>query len=129
MVTVPGEYGVGVAFAAEVVISFIMMSVVLLVSNSSWKSWTGVAAGLLVAFYIIVEGPFSGMSMNPARTLASAIVSGNYMGLWLYFVAPVLGMMSAALVYSIAKSRPESCAKMCHCSRVRCIFCGYEPGK
>lgn len=63
-----GEYGAGVAFAAEVVITFLLMTVVLNAANSPRLSrWTGLFAGALVLTYISIEQPLSGMSMNPAR--------------------------------------------------------------
>ena len=68
-VTEPGPPGVGVALGAEALISFMLMSVVLaLSSHERLGRWTGVCAGLLVATFITVEAPLSGMSMNPART-------------------------------------------------------------
>src|SRR5689334_8194993 len=68
--TLPGPSGAGVAFAAEAVISFGMMLLVLTVSNTPrLMRLTGVCAGVLVAAYITVEAPLSGTSMNPARTL------------------------------------------------------------
>jgi aquaporin Z len=127
VVTTPGEYGPGIAFTAELVISFIMMSVVLMINTSQWKRWTGVVAGCLVALYIAAEAPLSGMSMNPARTFASALVAGNYTSLWVYFVAPPLGMLIAALTYKATLRQPRGCAKIYHCPRMRCIFCGYVP--
>lgn len=73
-VTVPGMRGLMVAFFAEIAITFILMLVVLLVSNSRrFACWTGLCAALLVALYITFEAPLSGMSMNPARTFASAV--------------------------------------------------------
>lgn len=125
--TLPGESGEWVAFLSEMLISFIMMYMVLTVSSSRWSRWTGVAAGILVASYIIVEAPLSGMSMNPARTLASAVLSGNYTSLWIYFTAPILGMLSAALLFRSMPRQRQHCAKYYHCPKVRCIFCGYTP--
>src|SRR5262249_9419938 len=73
VVTAPGDRGLAVAFAAEAAISFLLMLTVLFVSNvPRLARFTGVASGLLVATYITVEAPVSGMSMNPARTFASA---------------------------------------------------------
>src|SRR6185369_9034801 len=70
--TIPGPDGPIAAFCAEVLISFILMSVVLAVSNTKRLArWTGMFAGALVATYITIESPISGMSMNPARTLSS----------------------------------------------------------
>src|ERR1700758_3573893 len=99
-VTVPGRYGVAVAFAAEIAISFILMSVILTVSNAlSLARFTGLWAGALVATYIILEAPISGMSMNPARTFGSALSAHVWTALWIYFCAPPLGMLLAAELY------------------------------
>ena len=72
-VTVPGIYGDAIAFAAEVVISFILMSAILLASNHEvLAGYTHYFAALLVAAYIAFESPLSGMSTNPARTFGPA---------------------------------------------------------
>jgi aquaporin Z len=124
--TLPGKYGVGAAFVGELVISFILMTVVLHVSNNpSWHRFTGLCAGLLVANYITFEAPISGMSMNPARTLGSAFSGQIWMAIWLYFIAPVMGMLLAAEVYVRVKGhRSVGCAKLHHENGKRCIFCG-----
>jgi len=129
VVTVPGEAGELLAFVAEVLITFLLMSVVLQVSNSQrWSNWTGICVGLLVATYITFETPFSGMSMNPARTFASSVVSGNFTGWWIYFTAPPLGMLLAARTYLLLQGRGQvKCAKLIHSRSQRCIFCGYQP--
>jgi aquaporin Z len=126
VVTVPGRYGVGAAFFAEVVISFGLMTVVLFASNNlTLHRLTGLCAGLLVASYIAFEAPISGMSMNPARTFGSALSAGVWIHLWLYFIAPVLGMQLAAEVYLRTKgSSSVACAKLHHQNSQRCIFCG-----
>ena len=128
-ITVPGEKGALIAFVAEFVISFILMTVILLVSNTqNLARYTGIFAGILVATYITIEAPISGMSMNPARTLGSALPAGHFMDLWVYFVAPVIGMLLAAEVYSRVKgANSVSCAKLHHQNEKRCIHCGY-PG-
>ena len=98
--TVPGPEGSFAAFTAEIIISFILMSVVLTVSNTKRLArWTGIFAGALVATYITIESPISGMSMNPARTLSSAVVARVWISLWVYFLAPPIGMLLAAEVY------------------------------
>ncbi len=129
-VTLPGPDGPTVAFVAEILISFILMSVVLNVSNSKrFGRWTGVCAGALVAIYITIESPISGMSMNPARTFGSAFSAQVWMSLWIYFVAPPLGMLLAAEVYQRLKlGRAVGCAKLHHHNNKRCIFrCNFEP--
>lgn len=125
--TVPGASGVGVAFAAEVAISALLMTVVLWISNSRYARITGLAAGTLVAFYITFEAPLSGMSMNPARSLASALPSGIWNGFWIYLIAPPLGMLLAAEGYrSIRGLTRVYCAKLHHADDHRCIFrCRY----
>jgi aquaporin Z len=127
--TLPGPDGPIVALFAEIVISFILMSVVLTVSNTKRLArWTGIFAGALVATYITIESPISGMSMNPARTLGSAVGAQVWMSLWIYFVAPPIGMLLAAEVYRRLKVRPVvTCAKLHHHNNQRCIFrCNFE---
>ncbi len=127
--TLPGPHGPAIAFFAEVLISFILMSIVLAVSNTKRLArWTGVIAGALVATYITIESPISGMSMNPARTFSSAVGAHVWMSLWIYFVAPPLGMLLAAEVYQrLNLGRAIACAKLNHHNNKRCIFrCNFE---
>jgi aquaporin Z len=128
VVTVPGPHGLGVAFAAETAISFLLMSIVLTVSNTPRLSrFTGVACGLLVATYIRFEAPLSGMSMNPARTLGSALAAFEWRGAWIYFVAPLLGMLGAAELYLYLFGEDGVfCAKLDHASGAPCIFCTHR---
>jgi aquaporin Z len=129
IVTVPGTSGPWVAFGAELGISTLLMTVVLRVSNSARHArWTGVCAGVLVAAFITLEAPLSGMSMNPARSFASAWPAGSWSGFWIYLAAPVLGMQAAALLHARARGSPRvGCAKLLHPQDQRCIHCGYEP--
>jgi aquaporin Z len=112
--TIPGTDGTGIAFLAEFAISFILMSVVLVSTNTQKLSrWTGLFAGVLVATYIAVEAPLSGMSMNPARTFASALPAQLWTALWVYFTAPLIGMLLAAELYLRLKGAHEVfCAKL-----------------
>jgi aquaporin Z len=129
VVTVPGSQGAGIAFLAELVISFGVMLMILIVSNTAKLGrFTGIFAGILIATYITIEAPLSGMSMNPARTLASAIPAHNWTALWVYFTAPLLGMLLAAEAYVRVKGyRAVRCAKLHHHNHKRCIFrCGYR---
>jgi aquaporin Z len=129
VVTVPGAWGPGVAFASELVIAFLMMTTVLVVSNGPLARWTGLFAGALVFAYITFEAPLSGMSLNPARTLGSALPAMTWTALWVYFTAPLLGMLGAAEAYVAARSAASvHCAKLHHQNARRCIFCQDAPG-
>jgi aquaporin Z len=127
-VTVPGPAGLPAAFAAELAITFVLMTVILHVSNHPrFAAWTGLCAGVLVATFITFEAPLSGMSLNPARTLASALSAHEWTGLWLYFTAPPLGMLLAAEVYLRTRgSAAVFCAKLHHQNSEPCIFCEYR---
>lgn len=129
-VTVPAASGRAAAFAAELLISFGLMAAVLYFSNHHRLSgMTGVVAGALVATYITLEAPLSGMSMNPARTLGSALPAQIFDALWLYFVAPPLGMLAAAELYLWWRGRAAvGCCKLHHNTTRRCIFCGANGG-
>jgi aquaporin Z len=122
--TVPGMPGVGVAFLAEVIISFLQMSVILCLSNTPRLArFTGLFAGAMTAIYISLEAPYSGASMNPARTFASALPAQIWTALWLYFTAPPLGMLLAAELYVRQYGiHKVFCAKLHHHNDKRCIF-------
>lgn len=128
--TLPGEGGPAVAFAAEAVISFILMSTVLLFSNHPrLMRFTPLAAGTLVGLFITLEAPLSGMSMNPARTMASALYAGRWDSFWLYVAAPLLGMLAAAELHLRVKGATGTwCAKLHHANSRRCIFLCTAPG-
>jgi len=124
--TQPGPSGVGAAFLGETLITFLLMSVVLRVSNTpKLARFTGLCAGALVAVYITLEAPISGMSMNPARSFASAFAAQDWTALWIYFTAPLLGMLLAAQVYVLQRGQ-VFCAKLHHDPQTPCIFCAYR---
>jgi len=122
--TRPGMRGVVVAFAAELLITMVLALTVLVVSNrKTLARFTPFFAAGLFAAYITLEAPLSGMSMNPARTLGSALLAHAFHAIWIYFVAPPLGMLLAAEIYVRTKSaRAVHCAKLHHHNRARCIF-------
>jgi len=130
VVTMPGAAGAFVALIAEMAIAFILMTVVLRVSSTPrLHKFTGLCAGILVAIYITVEAPISGMSMNPARTFASAVPAHHWAYLWIYFLGPVIGMAFAAEIYLRTQSVTSVlCAKLHHQNTQRCIFCGKPAG-
>jgi aquaporin Z len=119
VVTMPGKPGIAAAFAAEFGLSALLFAAVLAVSNSRWAKYTGYVAGLLVCCFITVEAPLSGMSINPARTLGSAVAAHNYTACWLYLTAPVLGMQAAAFGY-----RRWYFARKGECKSMHCFMSG-----
>jgi aquaporin Z len=83
----------------ESILTFILMYVILNVSSGSKEK--GITAGIAIAAVVGLEamfaGPICGASMNPARSLAPAIVSGHFEFLWIYLVAPVIGAVIAVM--------------------------------
>ena len=129
--TMPGPAGPRIAFIAELTISGALMFVILTLSGSARLApFTGVAAGALVALYISFESPLSGMSMNPARTFASAAPGMLWENFWIYLTAPVLGMLGGAQLFlALRGAQRLACAKLLHPADVRCIHCGYQPAR
>lgn len=81
------------SFVLEVILTLILMFVILSVSTGSKEKGVlaGVAVGSVIALEALFAGPISGASMNPARSLAPAVVSLRFEALWVYLAAPVLG--------------------------------------
>jgi aquaporin Z len=129
-VTVPGRQGMLVAFLAETVISFNQMTAILWISNSQRLArFTGCIAAALIAINISTVAPLSGMSMNPARSVASAVPAVVWRGLWIYLTAPPFAMLLAAEVYVAMRGHDcVRCAKLHHDNDKRCIFCEYRAG-
>lgn len=98
------------AFIIEVVLSYILMFVILNVSTGHMEKGTmaGVAIGATVGLEALIGGPLTGASMNPARSLGPALVAGHLNIIWLYLVAPVLGMLLAAPTCKWVQG-PECC--------------------
>ena len=103
-----------------------MLTVLKLSGSTRYAPLTGVVAGTLVALYIAFEAPLSGMSMNPARSFASAAPWRHWQSLWIYFAAPCLGMFAAAQ-WQRLRHPVVGCAKLMHTPRERCIHCGQAP--
>lgn len=122
--TAPGSGGTMAAFLAEFTISFLLMTVVLVASNSARLSrYVPLLCGALVATYIALEAPISGMSMNPARSFASALAAWQWGALWIYFTAPPLGMLAAGEAYLRLRGASRIlCAKLAHHTARPCIF-------
>ena len=123
-VTVPGMYGSSVAFVAELTISFILMITVLFATNHKRLApYTAYFVGILIANYYTFEAPLSGMSTNPARTFGSALHANYWHALWIYFIAPSMGMLAAGEVFlRVRRGAAPYCAKLHHANKERCIF-------
>ena len=102
------------AFVLELLLTFFLMVVIINVSTGSKE--IGVIAGIAIGGVVLLEaifaGPITNASMNPARSLAPNIVSGNIKGLWLYMVAPVLGALLAVSSCKLVKDY-NGCDQIC----------------
>jgi aquaporin NIP len=99
----------GQSFILEIVLTFILMLVILSVSTGAKEKGitAGIAVGAVIGLEAMFAGPICGASMNPARSLAPAVVSGNLQHLWLYFAAPIIGAIIATVACRCV--REEGC--------------------
>ncbi len=83
----------GQSLVLEIVLTFLLMLVILSVSSGAKEKGitAGIAVGAVIALEAMFAGPICGASMNPVRSLAPAVVSGQVQHLWIYLVAPILG--------------------------------------
>jgi aquaporin Z len=129
MVTVPGEHRSAITFLGEFLLSAILMAVVLYSSNHRRLArLTPTLVAILTILFFVLSPSKSGFSINPARTLSSALFAANWQGVWIYFAAPCLGMLSAAAIYvkTVGLNRVY-CAKLFHDMRSVCPFrCQFE---
>ena len=101
------------SFVFELVLTFLLMLVILGVSTGAKEKGitAGIAVGSVIAFEAMFAGPICGASMNPARSLAPALISGHLEHLWIYLTAPVLG---AALAVPLCIGvREPGCCRCC----------------
>lgn len=98
------------SFVMEFILTFILMFVILLMSEGSKEVgvMTGFTIGMVVAFEAIFAGPVSGASMNPARSIAPAVVSGQLTHLWIYIVATTLGACASVFAVKLIKDSSSS---------------------
>ena len=101
------------SFVLEVILTAMLMFVVLGVSTGAKEKGitAGIAVGAVIALEAMFAGPICGASMNPARSLAPAIVSGNLQHLWIYLIAPVLGALIAVPLCCGVREPGCCCAK------------------
>lgn len=102
------------AFVLELLLTFFLMVVIINVSTGSKE--VGMMAGIAIGGVVLLEamfaGPITNASMNPARSLAPNIVSGNIQGLWLYMIAPVIGALLAVVSCKLVKD-DNCCEENC----------------
>jgi aquaporin NIP len=100
-----GATSISVSLEAGILIEFaisfaLMFSILVIVNNEkTLGNSVGLLIGLVVAILAFIAGPHTGASMNPARTIGPALVSGQFTHLWVYCLLPVLGTASAVLCY------------------------------
>ncbi len=115
----PGDLGVTIlaegvtpvqGLVIEIVLTFFLVNTIFNTAVSGKAgNFAGLAIGLTLVFAILMGGPLTRASLNPARTLGPAIVSGNYADIWLYFVGPFIGAILAALLYiGVLKDKEEA---------------------
>ncbi len=112
------------AAAVELFITASLVGVILLfLGHRRLHRWTGLAAGAWVAFLVFTEAPLTGTSLNPARSLGPALVTGDYRNLWIYFAGPLAGAALTAAIWKRAgasRGRHPVCAKLFHTHRYPC---------
>jgi aquaporin Z len=123
VVTAPGSHGDFVAWLAELGIGFVMLTVVMTANRvPSLAPRTGLIAATLVALFITFEAPLSGMSLNPARSFASAAVAHSFGGLWIYLTAPISGMLLGVELQRRLETRHSRlCGKLNHSQTIVCF--------
>ncbi|GJZ86307.1 nodulin-26-like protein [Tanacetum coccineum] len=93
------------AFLWEFIITFILMFSIngAATDDRSSKELAGLAIGATLLINVIIAGPITGASMNPARSIGPAVVANEYKNLWIYIVAPIVGALTATSVYSLLR--------------------------
>lgn len=102
------------AFILELLLTFFLMVVIINVSTGSKEIGTmaAIAVGGVILLEAMFAGPMTKASMNPARSLAPAIISGNIQHLWLYLTAPIIGAFLAVMSCKLVKN--DNCCKNNH---------------
>jgi aquaporin Z len=123
-VTLPGKYGSTIAFVFEFLLSVFLMSTVLYASNHRLLArFTPALVALLTVFYFVLSSSIPVSALTRPEAFSSALFAGIWRGIWIYFSAPCLGMLTAAAIY-IRWAGPDRvhCAKVFHDMRSTCPF-------
>ena len=129
VITIPGPFGVTAALVAEFIMSYSLMYVVLFASNHRrLRELSPLLVALLTVFYYTFGSSISGYSVNPARSFSSALFACIWQGIWIYFLAPCLGMLTAAASYTRMRGKHRVyCAKVFHDQYSICPFqCAFD---
>jgi aquaporin Z len=124
VITIPGSYGKAVAFLAEILLSGLVMGVILFTTNRvNFVNSAPFFVALITFFCYGFSSSISGFSVNPARSFSSAFFASVWQGIWIYFLGPGLGMLTAALIYIRAPGKHRVyCAKVFHDMKSPCPF-------
>ena len=97
------------SFILEVVMTFILMMIILRVSTGAKEKGitAGIVIGATVWLLVLFGGPISGASLNPTRSIAPAIISGNFQSLWIYLTAPFAGTLLGVVVHRLLHNESE----------------------
>jgi aquaporin Z len=100
------------SFILELILTFLLMVVILSVSTGAKEKGitAGIAVGAVIGLEAMFAGPICGASMNPARSLAPALVSGHLEHLWLYLAGPLIGALLAVPICCFI--RPDDCCPL-----------------
>ena len=125
-VTVPGAgLPLWLVFLAEVSMTFLLVILIFhFVSSHRLMRWTPLMVWLLVALMVWLESPISGTSLNPARSIGPALVSGTWHDQWIYLFAPVIGALLAVGAFRLLTSgeRDVLTGKLFHATHYRSVF-------
>ncbi len=95
-------------FTAEFIISFIFVAAILFgLSAKKLEKYLAWIIGMLICLFIVFELPYSGMSMNPARSFSGALAANKWTDLWIYFVAPIFGALLASELFLLWQGKSQ----------------------
>ncbi|XP_019452694.1 PREDICTED: probable aquaporin NIP7-1 isoform X2 [Lupinus angustifolius] len=106
--------GCNSAFWVELIATFIIMFLIAALTSESQSvgHLSGFVAGMAIGLAVLITGPVSGGSMNPARSLGPAILSNKYKDIWIYIIAPSIGAVAGALMFRFLRLRDQTCSTL-----------------